>query len=566
MKCLFVCIHIEESSRSIPLGVASIAANMKQKLPSDIEVSLLNCYIDQTIDEMVGAIIPHNPDLLGLSIYLWNREASLAIAEEIRKRLPSCQIVVGGPEPTARGAFYRSLDHVDDVIIGEGEDQILALFDQDSSVFPSVHPDLSTLPSPYLDGTISLDAYTGVLWELSRGCPFRCAFCFESRGDKTLRRFSLARISKELELFVEKDVREIFILDPTFNYNLPSAKKLVKMLIEKAPSIHYMMEIRAEFIDGELSDLLSQIDCALQIGLQSIHQDVLKKINRNFDAQQFTDNVFLLHENHVPYGFDLIYGLPGDTLTGFYESLYYTMSLIPNHLDIFPLAVLPGTELFDTARSFGMSYDMDNSWLVSSTPTFSEDDMRQATEFVKKVDIFYNQGKAVTWFDIILQSTEVTPSEFFITAPDPIEEMSPYEYQKAAVASVFTSLEISHLTSLAIDLITYFWEENNRVFELALSEDSGTVINPSITMNSYTYDPLVIIDLCEQGVMNLHDIHGLVEEDPVTLVTYITDEGPAIYYADKERVQVINELRDTTGISEYDEKIITELRSVGLIL
>ncbi len=566
MRCLFVCIHIEESSRAIPLGVASIAANMRKELPSEVEITLLDCYSEQSPQEMVDAVITHDPDYLGLSIYLWNREQSLKIAEEVRKRLPSCRIIVGGPEPTARGDFYRSLPSIDEVIIGEGEQQILSIFDKNIAMKPSAHPDLSTLPSPYLDGTISLDDYSGVLWELSRGCPFKCAFCFESRGDTTLRRFSLERVKKELELFVEKDVREIFILDPTFNYNLPSAKELVRLLIKKAPSIHYMMEIRAEFIDEELSDLLSQIDCALQIGLQSIHQEVLGNINRRFNSQQFTDNVYLLHENHVPYGFDLIYGLPGDTLSGFYESLDYTMGLIPNHLDIFPLAILPGTVLFDTAESFGISYDMDNSWLVRSTPTFSTDDMAQATDLVRKVDLFYNQGKAVTWFDIILQTTGITPSEFFLTAPDPTDEMSAIDYQKMVITSVFNALEISHLETLAIDLITYFWEENNRNFDLNSIESPDTIINPSINTNAYTYDPLVIIDLCEQGVMNLHDIHGLVEEEPVILITYITGEGPAIYYADKQKVEIIEKLRSGSETSRYDNGLIEELRSVGIIL
>ena len=212
--------------------------------------------------------------------------------------------------------------------------------------------DLNTLPSPYLTGTIDPCRYSGLLWELSRGCPFKCGFCFESRGVAGVRQISLERIRKELELFEEKKVNQVFVLDPTFNCDIKRAKKILRMILKTAPLIHFTFEIRAEFIDREIAELFAGIHCSLQVGLQSAHPEVLANVNRTIDTVKFAEKISLLNSAGAIFGLDLIYGLPGDTPDGFKESLNYALRLQPNHLDIFPLAVIPGTALYDQAESF----------------------------------------------------------------------------------------------------------------------------------------------------------------------------------------------------------------------
>jgi radical SAM superfamily enzyme YgiQ (UPF0313 family) len=56
------------------------------------------------------------------------------------------------------------------------------------------------LTSPYLDGTLDLSKYEGALWELARGCPFKCSYCYESKGEKKVRLLPMERIEKELKL------------------------------------------------------------------------------------------------------------------------------------------------------------------------------------------------------------------------------------------------------------------------------------------------------------------------------------------------------------------------------
>ena len=76
----------------------------------------------------------------------------------------------------------------------------------------SVFPNLSELSSPYLDGTLDVSEYGGALWELARGCPFKCSYCYESKGEKCVQYFSDERIEAELELFNKKNISQVFVL------------------------------------------------------------------------------------------------------------------------------------------------------------------------------------------------------------------------------------------------------------------------------------------------------------------------------------------------------------------
>lgn len=592
MKFVFACVHIQQSSRSVPLGAAAIAANVKKHFPEEIEIVIVNCYLTDPITLHIEKIAEHNPDFLGISIYLWNREISLEIASRIKHSFPDCTIMVGGSEPSARPEFYAENPNIDFVFSGEAEDLIIPVLKQllDKSRAPTTlrilgpgsPPDLTNLPSPYLDGTLPLEKYTGVLWELSRGCPFRCYFCFESRGHNSIRRFSETRIIAELEQFYKADISEIFILDPTFNYHKEEAKKLLRLLAERAPEIHFSLEIRAEFLDEELSNLFADIFCTLQIGLQSIHQKVLKSINRTFNQEIFTEKVFLLHEANVAYGFDLIYGLPEDTLSGFLESLDYSFSLVPNHLDIFPLAVLPGTELFHRADAYRLNYSSADSWIVTSTPGFSEADMAKAEKIAEAVDLFYNQGKAVSWFDIILPTTNLQPSEFFTFAanclPEIPADIDPFTFQVEVITKIFTKLNISVFIDLTIDFMNYFWITNNLSHTgtdkmAAVKITDRLKLNDSIAIAEFTYNPLEIIDLCEQGTTQLADILDLCEKEQTYLAFSIEESEFAIYFASFEEYEFLQAAlnRDRRCYISYidnpeNSKSVENMVKAGLLL
>ena len=434
MKIILVSIHIKKNApEAIPLAGAMLKAACNDLA----DISLAEFALDDNKDKILDSLKKYNADAVGFCVYLWNREIICDLIKALRQENPEMLIFAGGPDVTADISRFVNDCDVDFAISGEGENALRCVLEQINStgttenlhiiqgVATKANPtaqmatpieDLSVIPSPFLSGIIDVKKYNGVLWELSRGCPFHCAFCYESKGTTNVRRFPIDRIEKELELFEKNGVEQVFVLDPTFNKDIQRAKQILRLIQKKAPDIHFTFEVRTEFLDKELAKLFSSVSCGLQIGLQSTNQAALTQINRRFDSIAYKKKIDLLNEHGVIFGLDLIFGLPKDSFASFCKSVDYAVNLQPNNLDIFQLAVLPGTVLYDKINESEekITFMKTPPYLVTQTPDFSTEDLEKANELKKACDIFYNSGKAVGWLYIILETLKITPSDFFI--------------------------------------------------------------------------------------------------------------------------------------------------------
>ncbi len=529
-----VSIHIKESPQAVPLAAASLKAQLDSVLSfrHRLAVSLSDYDVDDAPGFISNDLCKDAPDLIGFSVYLWNRRGVLETCRLIRATCPNVILFAGGAEATARPLDLLDSAPFDFVVKGEGEivltqaltrilegetpDGIPGVFVKGAKTDPEKDRqpvlDLDTLPSPFLCGVLDPEKYAGLLWELSRGCPFKCGFCFESRGVAGVRQISPARLQKELTLFEEKKVTQVFVLDPTFNCDLKRAKNILRRILKTAPLIHFTFEIRAELLDAEIAELFAAVHCSLQVGLQSAHPDVLARVNRTLDVGRYTENIALLNLAGVIFGLDLIYGLPGDTLEGFKDSLNFALGLQPNHLDIFPLAVIPGTALYDQAQSFGLNCLKDAPYTLIDAPGFSSSDMDQAERLKKACDIFYNAGGAAGWLFMALETLEMAPADFLSEFADYLssspDSLNPSRaditrMQLSFVEKLFARHHKKRLFGVMADLITIHGALNRSLYAGPLSAlvaggvDENTVFGLSpgticLTLN-YDFEALMTV-------------------------------------------------------------------------
>ena len=346
---------------------------------------------------------------------------------------------------------------------------------------------LEAFPSPYLDGTLNPAEYGGALWELARGCPFKCSYCYESKGEKKVRHFPRQRLEKELDLFARQKIPQVFVLDPTYNANKKEALELLNMIARKTPDTFYYFEARAEFIDRELARAFTRLNCALQIGLQSSDENVLRLVNRPFNRKVFVRNIGLLNEEGVIFGLDVIYGLPGDSLRGFKESVNFAIGLYPNNLELFCLSVLPGTDLYDRAALLHLEYETKPPYHIIRTDKFTPEDLKRAEKIALACSCFYNQGRAVPWFNTILHALHMPAALFFEGFYDwavshkkeevlrtCCDHKSIEALQKDFVREELLQKKKNRLVTAALDIIT---------FNGALSRKTDTGKSESIQLN-----------------------------------------------------------------------------------
>ena len=424
---------IEKSPQALPLGAACIASAIKNdpELKDVVEVSLKAFSIeDEEIQRISGEnknekiaeyicddllkITNGRKSIVCLSTFVWNVRILQKVALILKNHNYIC--IAGGPEITAHPGFYKDFDFT---VSGEGEISVPEIIkkilgsEQLNKVIISESPDLALLKSPYLEGIIDPAEYDGALWELARGCPFKCAYCYESKGEKTVRMFPMERIKAELELFAKKKVPQVFVLDPTYNVNKKKAFELLRLIASKTPDTFYYFEARAEFIDRELAREFTKIPCALQIGLQSANEEVLKLVNRPWDKKKFLKGISFLNEEGVTFGLDLIFGLPGESFSSFRKGMDFALSLYPNNLEVFCLSVLPGTDLFDRAEKLGLKYQKEPPYHVIQNKEMLPGDFKRLEKLAKACSFFYNEGRAVPWFNSVCRCLKITGTKLF---------------------------------------------------------------------------------------------------------------------------------------------------------
>lgn len=491
MRLTLATIHPVRSPQSVPLAAAYLAATLENtpSMNGRITVTIVNLYCQQSAEECAAAIADTAPDLVGFSIYIWNRGASRATARLLRSYGSNLTLFCGGPEATASRAEMLSGGEWDFIIAGEGESPLVAAVEsiiagkgvggiagvatndgQGVSLTPALPvKELDSIPSPYLCGTLRPTDYQGILWQIARGCSFACDFCFDSGEQGGVRRFSLQRVEDELNFFATNGVSQVFVLDSTFNQDKPRAREILRLIARIAPQIHFHFEVRSEFIDREQARLFAAITCSLQIGLQSASPHVLRGVGRTFKRDDFVKRINLLNESGAIFGFDLIYGLPEDTLAGFRASLDFALALQPNHLDIFPLALLPGTRLAARSRDLGLQHLPEPPYTLLATPDFPRVDMETAHRLAAACDIFYSRGKAVAWFAAVAGESGLTPSAFLLAFADYLQKGGKVEIggeeslsdanildlQRGFLAEIYNSRKLKAMLPLALDLVEY---------------------------------------------------------------------------------------------------------------
>ena len=396
MRVLLVQLPVPKNNFGLKTGnIPFGAACLKQAAMglSGTQVTILDPLVASHGSDalILGQIFDYQPDILGFTLFAWNRDRSLYLAKQAKDGLGCC-IMAGGPEVTpGHPDLPGSL--IDITVLGQGEALFRAVLDPaqnplqhqaclDSRLYePEAARIFSAAPSPYTDQAISALPGDPMLLETQRGCPFGCRFCHYNKSMKKQVFKRPEAVYNAVQWAGQNDIKEIVFLDPTLNAR-PDLDEILTRIQTLNPGgrISLTSEIRAERITTDLAERLSRAGFTeFEIGLQSIHAPVLKKMGRPTDLQAFLSGLKALKAHGIRPRIDLIAGLPGDTPDGFSASLDFVMANgLEEDIQVFPLLILPGTYFRRHARELGLVYDPHPPYTLIQTPSFSKQDMDAA--------------------------------------------------------------------------------------------------------------------------------------------------------------------------------------------
>jgi radical SAM superfamily enzyme YgiQ (UPF0313 family) len=394
MKVLFIQLPVQdpswESARAnVALAAGYLAAYAEKKglLKREDWCFLPREVLDKGSDTAVAqAAAATGADLVCFSLYLWNYERSVHIAQSIAALLPAARLVAGGPEVVqGMPIFGRSPFHA--LVEGEGELAFCELLDDMRRSRPlarrysSAKPvDLSELPNPYLAGTLPFEADRPVHLETVRGCPAHCGYCYYGKNYSTVRAFPREDAYKVMEASGRAGVRELYLMDPSFQATEDLQERLVSLARANTGNLALHAELRLESVTEELGRLYQVAGLAsAEVGLQSTNPKALEAVHRSWDRKAFERGAEILAKNRIVVKTGLILGLPFDG----YEEVISTfdflgMQGLGQEAELYPLALLPGTEVRERAREWGMVHMEKPPYWVTSTDWISQDDIMAA--------------------------------------------------------------------------------------------------------------------------------------------------------------------------------------------
>ena len=233
-------------------------------------------------------------------------------------------------------------------------------------------PDLNALGSPYLAGILDAADEQMLLLETTRGCVFKCKFCYYPKSYDKQYYLSFDHVLAGLRHASERGVKEVFLLDPTLNQRKDFAE-LLRMLAKGNPrrQFTYFGELRGEGITAETARLLRDANFTeVEVGLQSIDPDAMTLMDRKNNLRAFERGVRAMMNEGIRVKVDLIIGLPGDTVESVRRGLHYLHDGgLVSDLQVFNLAVLPGTAFRQEANELGLIHQPRPPYYVLRTPT-----------------------------------------------------------------------------------------------------------------------------------------------------------------------------------------------------
>ena len=410
MKILWIDLNSSYAHSS--LALPALHAQMKDKTGYDWEI--VSATINENIGSVVDEIVRHQPDILAATCWLFNHEPLMHIASRVKALLPGACLILGGPEFLGDNeAFLRRNPFVNCVFRGEGEEEFprwLACWDK-SEAWSDIQG-LCWLDNEnrYRDNelarVLAFDSLTPpeesdffpwgkpfVQLETTRGCFNTCAFCV-SGGEKPVRTLSIEAIRKRLQTIHQHGIRNVRVLDRTFNFHPRRAKELLNLFLEFHPHIRFHLEIHPALLSEELKAELQRLPeglLHLEAGIQSLREPVLEQCRRMGKLSDALEGLqFLCSLDNMETHADLIAGLPLYRLEEIFEDVRTLASYEAGEIQLESLKLLPGTEMRRRAEELGIRYSPLPPYEVLQTDEITTDELQVARRLSRLLDAFYN--------------------------------------------------------------------------------------------------------------------------------------------------------------------------------
>ena len=359
----------------------------------NLEIPWLAKYFDDR-HEVIKAIKENKPDVLVFSCITATYQWMLGIAAEAKAIDPAVKTIFGGVHVSAVPEIVIQNQQVDYLVVGEGELAFPAILNAvetgnhnspiDNTWYRGEEGKIiKGIQKGFNQDLDSLPAFDKALWEnhiiigdryftmASRGCPYRCTFCFnnffaelpddkKTKG-KYVRLRSVEHVMAELldAKARYKGLKYIDFQDDVFT----TSKEWLQEFLPRYKAeigIPFQCLTHPKYMDDDIARWMKDAGCLwVQLGVQSMDEDFKNKIKRFERSDHIRSALGFMNKHGIRVKVDHMFGLPGEPISAQEKALSLYREYVPSRIQTFWTCFLPGTELMKEGLADGIINEAD---------------------------------------------------------------------------------------------------------------------------------------------------------------------------------------------------------------
>lgn len=525
---------------------------------SGFETELLQFTVNDNYYEMLLRLTSGSPRYIFFSAAVWNSDLVERLTRDLQCCLPSCEIVIGGPQATP---LREALRHIPCTIVTceiEAVEPRFYIHLQENRLARQYGGSFFALNEkwfdfPYRERDFSSHlANRYIYYESSKGCPFSCTYCLSST-EKGVFHKGTEVVKEELGKILIHKPKVVRFIDRTFNDNPQRALEIWKYLRERGGETLFHFEMAPDRFTEEMFTFLDGLPPGkfqFEIGIQSTHPASLAAVQRKCDLEKVRKNIYrLVAIGSIHLHVDLILGLPFDSRTSFAASFCEVFALGAHYIQMGLLKILPDTEIARNAEQYGYLFCEDPPYSILVTRWMDHSELSELYWFSECVEKFYNNRYFVSlWAYLRKQQQDIFAFFYRLLLKCRSEKF----FQFAATQELMTRILSEEIVGrqdfeLLLELLRYDWLRcNNRFLPEYLLPESELDMPNNVRSRMYKVLPGVLEGVYTSGSRNhffrksfflgfsqvaLEEIG--VERKGVSIVCFLAQKEQGIYNFNK---------------------------------
>lgn len=407
MKILIVNPPIREWSEPnvFPLGLGYIAAVL-QKEGHEVDVMDINAYrwSKKEVEDKIKTV---EVDVVAIGGIITVYKYIKWFVDIFKNYHPDAKIIVGGPAGSSIPKIVLENNPVEVVNIGEGEETIKELVytfehnldlsnvngiwykDENGNIVQNELrkpiDNLDEIPLPawdlfpmeiylenpigainqnkWIDGSGNDEVPFSMNICASRGCPYKCIYCYHDFMGYTYRHRSAKNVMDEIKILYHRYgvkyfhfIDDEFVMDVKFAYEF--CNRFKDFMNEVGEHISWGSSGRVNLMTEDMIATMADSGCELiGYGIESGSQTILNSIKKQVTVEQ-AKNAILFTNKHLGWaGASFMIGYPEETRETIQETIDFCKEVDLTPEVIFFLTAYPGTELYNIALGEGKIKD-----------------------------------------------------------------------------------------------------------------------------------------------------------------------------------------------------------------